>query len=76
MKAFTLAHAGKGFLRGQWLLIASSAAPDVNRMAGPLATFDPATGAATVNVKALGGDSGSFSACKFHQGSPIVLAVI
>jgi hypothetical protein len=54
-KALTLADTGKGFAVGQTVIIADSAAPATNWMAGEVTAYTPSTGAMTVNVTSTGG---------------------
>jgi hypothetical protein len=46
---------GKVLTVGTWVTMASSAAPDVVQQSGPITSYNPATGALGINVKALSG---------------------
>lgn len=72
-QAFTLAQTGKAFSLGQWVVIASTAAPDTNWMAGPIASFNSGTGAITVTSKVFGG-SGTFTSWTISVTAPVGMA--
>lgn len=53
-KSFT-ASTGKSWVAGQWLNIASTAAPTVDFMNGPVTSYDTITGALVMNIDNIGG---------------------
>lgn len=70
-KSLTLAQTGKNFVLGQWVVVASSAAPSDNWMAGAITAFTSGTGAMTVNFTVYAG-SGTASAWNVTPSSPIL----
>jgi hypothetical protein len=46
-------QAGKNFNKGQWVTLASAAAPSTIQMSGPILSYDGATGAIVADIKAV-----------------------
>jgi hypothetical protein len=67
-KTFT-ANTAKSWQPGMWVLIADTAAPSTNYMAGPVTSYNSGTGALVVNVAVAVG-SGTKTAWTISQSAP------
>jgi hypothetical protein len=70
-KAFTT-QTGKSWFVGQWVIVASNAAPSTNWMVGQITAYDTGTGALTVDVKAING-SGTIASWTISLTGPVAL---